>query len=87
MQMRVPLHSAEGGIYPREVYAYQLGVKAAVLKVQPRIANLNPSPSTAVEVLVEKDQVSAPRIWELASNGRRQGILEIMRYFHNNPMA
>ena len=69
IQMRVPLHSAEGRVYPREVFAYQLGKKAAVLKVQPRIANLNPSPSTALEVLVEKDQVSSPRAWELAAGG------------------
>ena len=85
--MRVPLHSADGRVYPREVFAYQLGSKSAVLRVQPRIANLSPSPSTAVEVLVEKAYVSSERIWELASTGRRQGCLEIVRFFHYNPLA
>ena len=59
----------------------------AALCIQTSVADLNPSPSTAVEVLVEKEHVSTQRIWELAAAGKRAGFFEIVRFFQGNPSA
>ena len=72
----VPLHTADGRIYPTQMYVYQLGKRKAILRTQACSTPLAPTPSTAVEFIIHRKTLPPDSNWEQEARGTRADVVK-----------